>query len=110
MASGADLIGREWAIKKGIPVKDMPAEWNNLNALGAKPATRKDGTGMYNKTAGIMRNIAMGSYADYAICFWDGQSRGTKNMIEVMRNKFKKPVSVVYTDKSKPPRKLKGVT
>lgn len=28
----------------------------------------------------------MAEYADYLIAFWDGKSRGTKNMIETMIN------------------------
>lgn len=29
-------------------------------------------------------------------------------MIELMRNKYKKPYHVIYTDKSRQPRRIKG--
>lgn len=64
-AKGPDAIGEEWAIKKGIPVKRFPADWNK-----------------WGKSAGIRRNIEMLEYGDYLIAFWDGQSKGTKHIIE----------------------------
>jgi hypothetical protein len=42
----------------------------------------------------MIRNNAMGGYCDKAVIFWDGQSRGSKNMIEVME-RFKKPFKVI---------------
>lgn len=47
------------------------------------------------KKAGPMRNAAMAKYADAAIVFWDGESRGSKNMIEEMQ-KLNKPVEVYF--------------
>ena len=67
-ATGADSIGKEWAIKNGIAVKPFPAEWD-----------------AYGKMAGIIRNMDMGDYADYLIAFWDGESKGTKNMFTYMQ-------------------------
>jgi predicted Rossmann-fold nucleotide-binding protein len=64
-ATGADECGREWAIKKGIPVKLIVAQWSK-----------------HGKAAGPIRNRHMAEYADCLIAFWDGKSRGTKNMIE----------------------------
>jgi hypothetical protein len=107
MAHGPDMIGREWATKNNVPVKEFPADWRNLTAPGARIKDLPDGT-KYNCKAGLERNFRMAQYADAAICFWDGRSFGTKNMIEIMRNKFKKPVTVIYTDNTRPPRKLKG--
>jgi len=66
-ASGADMLGEHWAKENGIPIKLFPANWN---ANG--------------KAAGPIRNRAMAEYADAAVCFWDGESRGTKNMIAEM--------------------------
>ena len=36
------------------------------------------------KAAGILRNRDMALYADCLVAFWDGESRGTKHMIETM--------------------------
>ena len=34
----------------------------------------------------IFRSLQeMAEYADYLIAFWDGKSRGTRNMIEIMK-------------------------
>lgn len=63
MAPGADMAGRRWAMQRGIPVKDMGAEWERLG-----------------KRAGKIRNQAMAEYADEALVFWDGDSNGSTNM------------------------------
>lgn len=68
MAPGADACGKLWAESRGIPVKEFKADW----------AT-------FGKVAGPVRNRAMAQYADALIAFWDGKSRGTKNMIEEAR-------------------------
>lgn len=68
-ARGADSLGRKWAEENNIPVKSFPAKWDK-----------------YGKSAGYIRNRQMGDYADYLIAFWDGKSRGTKNMIEYMQS------------------------
>ncbi|AKU42626.1 putative GTP-binding protein [Vibrio phage H188] len=65
MARGADTVGKDWAEKFSIKVKEFPADWSNNG-----------------KAAGPIRNREMGDYADALICFWDGKSRGTKNMID----------------------------
>ena len=36
----------------------------------------------HGKAAGPIRNRQMAEYADTLIAFWDGKSRGTKNMID----------------------------
>ena len=64
-AKGADSLGKQWAEENNIPVKSFYPEWERLG-----------------RAAGIIRNHLMGDYADYLIAFWDGKSRGTKNMIE----------------------------
>lgn len=72
-AIGVDRIGQVWAIANGIPVKEMPADWN------------KNG-----KSAGPRRNALMAEYADAAIIVWDGKSPGSANMIKQMQ-KLGKP-------------------
>ncbi len=75
-ARGVDKSGEALAALHGMPCKVFPADWN------------KNG-----KAAGPIRNRQMADYADALIAVWDGQSRGTKNMIETMR-KLGKPVHV----------------
>lgn len=76
-AAGADSLGASWAQKNNIPVKHFTANWE-----------------MYGKTAGHIRNAEMAEYADGLIAFWDGKSKGTKNMIKAM--KFQKKPYKVY--------------
>jgi len=68
-ARGADSLGRRYAEENNIPIKSFPANWDQ-----------------YGKNAGMIRNAEMGAYADYLIAFWDGKSKGTKNMIDYMKS------------------------
>jgi len=65
MAAGADLHGKAWADANKIPVSKWPANWN-----------------VYGKAAGPIRNQQMVDRADALIAVWDGQSRGTTDVIE----------------------------
>lgn len=76
-AKGADSLGEKWAKENHIQVKEFPADWDR-----------------YGKKAGYVRNEEMGYYCDKAIIFWDGVSRGTHSMIQIMK-KLQKPCKVV---------------
>ena len=78
-AKGADLAGKHWAELNDIPVTSFCADWST-----------------YGKSAGPIRNKEMANYADYLIAFWDGKSRGTKNMIEEMRHAGKHGKVILY--------------
>ena len=41
----------------------------------------------FGKRAGYRRNEQMAEVADALIAFWDGSSRGTKHMIDIMNEK-----------------------
>ena len=41
----------------------------------------------YGRAAGPRRNKQMAEYADALLAYWDGKSRGTKNMIELAKDK-----------------------
>lgn len=69
-ARGVDRLGEQWAEKHGVPVKRFPADWDK-----------------YGKAAGHIRNAEMADYANALVALWDGQSRGTKNMINTARKK-----------------------
>ena len=78
-ATGIDRLGEQWARANNVPIKEMPADWNR-----------------HGNSAGPQRNRAMAEYADAAIIIWDGQSRGTRNMIENMIRR-KKPYYIGMT-------------
>lgn len=51
------------------PMKEFKADWDELG-----------------KRAGYVRNADMGKYGTHLFCLHDGDSRGTKHMLEVARN------------------------
>lgn len=67
-AKGVDYLGEVYAKRKHIPVKDFPADWDT-----------------YGKAGGPIRNEQMAKYADALIAIWDGESKGTKNMIDAAK-------------------------
>lgn len=79
-ARGADEFGEVYAKRRGFPVKLFEADWD-----------------AHGRAAGMIRNKQMAEYADVAIVFWDSQSVGSKNMIDMMK-KSNKPVRVVRYD------------
>ena len=79
-AKGADTCGEIWAKSRGIRVKEMPADWHNLDATPCR--VKDNGYGSYNALAGTARNHAMGDYSDALLAIWDESSKGTKNMID----------------------------
>lgn len=69
-ASGADSLGEKFARLHGCKLTIIEADWNQ-----------------FGRKAGIIRNAQMAKYAaeipeSICICFWDGASNGTKNMME----------------------------
>lgn len=67
-AKGADQLGEHYAYENHLPVVKFPADWKK-----------------YGRKAGPIRNEEMAKHADACIVFWDGKSKGTKNMIENAR-------------------------
>jgi hypothetical protein len=65
-AKGADTLGERYAKEHKLNILKMPAEWDK-----------------YGKSAGYKRNVSMAKEAEAVICFWDGQSKGTKHMIDI---------------------------
>lgn len=78
-AKGADSLGKQWAIENNIPVQSFYPDWNRLG-----------------KAAGMIRNHQMGYYADYLVAFWDGKSKGTKDMIDYMQQLGKHGSVIIY--------------
>lgn len=78
MANGADALGHFWADLHRLPVARFPAPWEQF----------KRGDGYINapyKAAGTFRNQWMAWYGTHLAAFWDGASRGTRNMIETAK-------------------------
>lgn len=67
-AKGVDYLGELFAKDNGISIQRFPADWNK-----------------YGKRAGPLRNLQMAEYADALIAVWDGESKGTANMITQAR-------------------------
>ena len=80
MARGVDLMGKSWAERNRIPVAEFPASWN-------------PGGGAVDRSAGYKRNVQMANSADALFAIWDGESKGTKHMIDIAMKK-NLPVSV----------------
>ena len=76
-ARGADRLGERYAAERGYRVERFPADWE------------RDGI-----AAGPIRNSQMAAHADALVAFWDGHSRGTKDMIE-RAEKHNLPIRVV---------------
>ena len=69
-ATGADALGERYASERGLTIDRHPADW------------KKNG-----RAAGPIRNAEMADVSDALIAFWDGQSRGTKSMIDLAQRK-----------------------
>ena len=74
-ARGVDRLGERYAQEHGIACEARPATW----ALG--------------RSAGFVRNRELAELGDALVAVYDGQSRGTAHVINLMR-KLGKPVFV----------------
>lgn len=68
-ARGTDTLGEQYAKERGYAVQYFPADWNR-----------------YGKVAGYIRNTTMAKNADALVAFWDGQSPGTRHMIQTAQS------------------------
>lgn len=76
---GVDLIGEKWAKKEEIPIRRYIPRWSEEG-----------------KQAGPNRNTDMACNADACVCFWDGVSRGTADMIHKAEMFKLKLVVIIY--------------
>ncbi len=69
-AGGADRLAKIWAEERGLNVVTFPADWKT-----------------YGAAAGPIRNQRMidEGKPDLVLAFWDGISRGTRDMIDQAR-------------------------
>jgi hypothetical protein len=80
-ARGADRLGERFAYAYHIPISLFEADWEK-----------------HGKSAGYRRNEEMAKYATHLIAFWDGESKGTKHMIDLAA-KHNLIVKVIRYDK-----------
>lgn len=78
MARGADHLAVRFARNNEVMLHELWADWKGLG-----------------KGAGFVRNRQMADFADGLLAFWDGQSHGTKHMIDTM-TRMGKPVHIIY--------------
>lgn len=81
-ARGVDQLGEQIALMNGIPIKKFPADWER-----------------FGKRAGFLRNVQMADYAEALIAVWDGESKGTKHMIDMAKARGLK-VCIFYVPKT----------
>lgn len=79
-ARGIDECAALYAKAKGIKLTEFLPEYSK-----------------YGRIAPLKRNEIIAEYADEAVAFWDGSSRGTKYAVEAFR-KLGKRVKVVIID------------
>ena len=72
-AKGIDTCVKIYALKNNIKLTEFLPEYEK-----------------YGKRAPLIRNLEIIDYADEVIAFWDGESHGTKYVIDNCRNRSKK--------------------
>lgn len=78
-AKGVDACAREYALTHGLILTEFLPDYRR-----------------YGRAAPLKRNVQIIDYADCVLAFWDGQSQGTKYVIEQCQKKNKK-VTVIMT-------------
>ena len=79
MARGVDMAAHDIAESYRIPIHEYPAEWDK-----------------YGRGAGYRRNVEMAQAADALLLVWDGESRGSKHMLDVAIQ-CRMPTIVIHT-------------
>lgn len=67
---GVDTLAERWSRENNVTCTVIKAEWKR-----------------HGKKAGPMRNQVMAEIGDILLAFWDGKSRGTKDMIVKAKGK-----------------------
>jgi len=77
-AIGVDRAAERAAKERGLELQVLLPDWAR-----------------YGRAAGPVRNAALVDAADFVVAFWDGKSRGTKNVLDHARHMVK-PFAVVF--------------
>ncbi len=79
-APGVDRLGERYAKEAGLEVKVIPSPWEK-----------------HGLKASMIRNELLLRSADLVICFWDGESKGTRHMLDISK-RAKKLLAEVRPD------------
>ncbi len=81
MAAGADILGYDYARERGYRIIKKPAPWKDIEGK-PKHQIKLNGYGeKYWILAGLERNKEMAIEGDILILFWDGKSKGSRDML-----------------------------
>lgn len=80
-ADGADQLGEYYAHMRGLEIKRFPADWKK-----------------HGKSAGPIRNIEMGEYADMLVAFINNNSKGSTHMLKYMKSVHKPYIALHFKD------------
>lgn len=84
-AKGIDSCAEQYAQSQGVPVRVFLPDYKK-----------------YGKNAPLKRNLEIIRYADTVLAFWDGNSKGTKYVIDECK-KSGKPVRIFTNGDEKTP-------
>ena len=79
-ALGIDTLAKNFAIRKGIKCTEFLPKYN-----------------LYGRGAPLKRNEEIANYADEAIAFWDGKSKGTEYTVKLFK-KLNKKITVIILE------------
>ena len=85
-ATGADSMAEHFAEQYHIPMRVFPAQWDKYKVDGRR------------NPAGMIRNKEMLVHAGMVIAFWDGQSKGTKDMMRISKAKGLEVIVINYNN------------
>ena len=80
-ARGVDALAKDYAIRKGLKLTEFLPKYE-----------------LYGRAAPIKRNEEIAAYADEALAFWDGRSRGTDRTVKLFGKLCKKVTVIVIKE------------
>jgi len=80
-AVGVDKSVKEYAIRRGIRITEFLPDYKR-----------------YGRRAPLKRNEEIAEYADEAVAFWDGKSRGTDYTVRLFRRLGKRVRVIIVTE------------
>lgn len=80
-AKGIDTLAKGYAIRKGIKLTEFLPQYER-----------------YGRGAPIKRNQEIAEYADEALTFWDGKSKGTQHTIRFFEKLGKKVTIIMISE------------
>ena len=78
-ARGIDTLAKNYAEKNAIPLIEFRPQYDR-----------------YGRAAPLKRNEEIAAYADEALVFWDGKSKGTEYTIELFKKRQKKVTVILF--------------